>query len=285
MLIAVIRPASTRNVASMCWLWAPGRTTRRSASQVLPVSRISPGIMRRPFSPRRNQPPTRSTPRSVWTLSPTCTRISVFSSISATAASRSPAFSFSKKSSIVSTAPIRGVYRRPPMDARLETAWPLFGLRLRTEHLVLRMPTDDDLTELLQVAKAGIHPPGEMPFGVAWTSLKGASFDRGFMQHYWGTRATFSPENWFLNLMVELDGRPIGAQSVNAEGFPTFRTVHTGSWLGREYQGRGLGKEMRAAVLGFAFDGLGAHVATTGAFLDNGPSTGVSRALGYEEDG
>ena len=171
------------------------------------------------------------------------------------------------------------------MDARLETAWPLFGLRLRTEHLVLRMPTDDDLTELLQVAKAGIHPPGEMPFGVAWTSLKGASFDRGFMQHYWGTRATFSPENWFLNLMVELDGRPIGAQSVNAEGFPTFRTVHTGSWLGREHQGRGLGKEMRAAVLGFAFDGLGAQVATTGAFLDNGPSTGVSRALGYEEDG
>ena len=32
MLIAVIWPASTRNVASMCWLWAPGRTTSRSAS-------------------------------------------------------------------------------------------------------------------------------------------------------------------------------------------------------------------------------------------------------------
>ncbi len=155
------------------------------------------------------------------------------------------------------------------MDARLETAWPLFGLRLRTEQLVLRMPTDDDLAELLQVAKAGIHPPDEMPFGVAWTSLTGTAFDRGFMQHYWGTRAAFSPENWFLNLMVELDGRPIGAQSVNAEGFPTFRTVHTGSWLGREYQGRGLGKEMRAAVLGFAFDGLGAQVAETGAFVDN----------------
>ena len=32
MLIAVMRPASTRNVASMCWVGAPGRTTRRSAS-------------------------------------------------------------------------------------------------------------------------------------------------------------------------------------------------------------------------------------------------------------
>src|SRR6187402_1640431 len=210
MLIAVILPASTRNVASMCWLCAPGRTTSRSASQVLPVSRISPGIILSPFSPRRNQPPTRSTPRRVCTLSPTCTRISVFSSISATAASRSPAFSFSKKSSIVSTAPIRGVYRRPPMDARLESAWPLFGLRLRTEHLVLRLPTDDDVVELLQVAKAGIHPPDEMPFGVAWTSVEGAAFDRSFLQHYWRIRGALSPEAWFLNFMVELDGRPIG---------------------------------------------------------------------------
>ena len=171
------------------------------------------------------------------------------------------------------------------MDARLETAWPLFGLRLRAERLVLRLPTDDDVVELLQVAKAGIHPPNEMPFGEAWTSVEGAAFDRSFLQHYWRTRGAFSPEAWFLNFMVELDGRPIGAQSIDAEGFATFRTVHTGSWLGLEYQGRGLGKEMRSAVLGFAFDGLGAEVAETSAFVDNGPSNGVTRALGYEENG
>ena len=165
------------------------------------------------------------------------------------------------------------------------TAWPLFGLRLRTEHLVLRLPTDDDVVELLQVAKAGIHPPDEMPFGVAWTSVEGEAFDRSFLQHYWRTRGALSPEEWVLNFMVELNGRPIGAQSVDAEGFATFRTVHTGSWLGLAYQGRGLGKEMRAAVLGFAFDGLGAEVAETSAFLDNGPSNGVTRALGYEENG
>jgi RimJ/RimL family protein N-acetyltransferase len=171
------------------------------------------------------------------------------------------------------------------MDARLETAWPLFGLRLRTEHLALRMPTDDDVVELLQVAKAGIHPPDEMPFGVAWTSAEGPAFDRSFLQHYWRTRAAFSPEAWFLNFMVELDRRPIGAQSIDAEEFAIHRTAHTGSWLGLEYQGRGFGKEMRAAVLGFAFDGLGAQVAETSAFLDNRQSNGVSRALGYEENG
>ena len=116
------------------------------------------------------------------------------------------------------------------MDARLQTAWPLFGLRLRTEHLVLRMPTDDDVVELLEVAKAGIHPPDEMPFGMAWTTVEGAAFDRSFMQHYWRTRGAFSPEAWFLNFMVVLDGRPIGAQHVDAEEFAVLRTVHTGSW-------------------------------------------------------
>jgi RimJ/RimL family protein N-acetyltransferase len=173
------------------------------------------------------------------------------------------------------------------MDARmtLTDAWPLFGLRLRTERLVLRMPTDDDVVKLLQVAKAGIHPPDEMPFGVAWSTVQGPAFDRSFMQHYWRTRATFSPEAWFLNLMVELDRRPIGAQSIDAEGFAIHRTVQTGSWLGLEFQGRGLGKEMRGAVLGFAFDGLGARIATTEAFLDNNASNGVSRALGYDENG
>jgi RimJ/RimL family protein N-acetyltransferase len=42
---------------------------------------------------------------------------------------------------------------------------------------------------------------------------------------------------------------------------------------------------MRAAVLGLAFDGLGARVAETSAFLDNAASNAVSRGLGYEENG
>jgi RimJ/RimL family protein N-acetyltransferase len=42
---------------------------------------------------------------------------------------------------------------------------------------------------------------------------------------------------------------------------------------------------MRAAVLHLAFEGLGAVVAYSGAYEDNAPSLGVSRALGYEENG
>ncbi|MFL5688302.1 MAG: GNAT family N-acetyltransferase [Chloroflexota bacterium] len=173
------------------------------------------------------------------------------------------------------------------MDARtaLTDAWPLFGLRLRTERLVLRMPTDDDLPGLLAVAKAGLHPPETMPFGVAWSTLPSPAFERGFLQHYWRLRATWSADAWALNLMVELDGQPIGAQSIDAASFAVHRRVHTGSWLGLPFQGHGYGKEMRAAVLALAFDGLGARVAETEAFLDNAPSNGVSRALGYDPNG
>ena len=172
-----------------------------------------------------------------------------------------------------------------PSVAPLEAVWPLFQLRIRSEHLVLRLPTDDDLVRLLEVAKAGIHPPDEMPFGVAWTSAEGPAFDHGFVAHHWECRAAWSVEDWRLNLMVEMDGRPIGAQTVVGHAFQVHRTVDTGSWLGRAFQGRGLGKEMRSAVLAFAFDGLGAQFAESAAFLDNPASNAVSRGLGYEENG
>jgi len=167
----------------------------------------------------------------------------------------------------------------------LAALWPPFGLRIRSERLVLRLPTDADLVRLIAVARAGIHPPDEMPFGIAWSTTSSPAFERGFLAHHWGLRANWSPEAWHLNLMIELDGRPVGAQSVYATQFAMMRTVATGSWLGRAFQGRGYGREMRAAVLGFAFDGLDARVALTEAFLDNLASNGVSRSLGYEENG
>jgi len=173
------------------------------------------------------------------------------------------------------------------MGARttLTDAWPLFGLRLRTDRLVLHLPGDGDLVRLLALANDGIHDPGTMPFGVAWSTLPSPAFERGFMQHHWGMRGSWSPDRWSLNLLVEWHGDPIGSQTIDATNFTVERTVGTGSWLGRAFQGRGFGKEMRAAVLGFAFDRLGAQIAVSEAFLDNAASNGVSRSLGYEPVG
>jgi len=64
-----------------------------------------------------------------------------------------------------------------------------------------------------------------------------------------------------------------------------LRTFETGSWLGREHQGAGIGKEMRIATLHLGFLGFGAQRATTGAWEDNGPSLGVTNSLGYVANG
>jgi RimJ/RimL family protein N-acetyltransferase len=173
------------------------------------------------------------------------------------------------------------------MTARpdLVDAWPTFGLRLRTERLVMQVPTEDEVLDLMALAKRGIHPPDEMPFGVAWSTLPSPEFERGFMRYHWGTRANWQRESWILDFIIVLDGVIVGSQGLRADDFAATRTIGTGSWLGREYQGRGFGTEMRAAVLGFAFDGLGAKAAETSAFLDNARSNAVSRSLGYEATG
>jgi RimJ/RimL family protein N-acetyltransferase len=72
---------------------------------------------------------------------------------------------------------------------------------------------------------------------------------------------------------------------VGPAAFPVNRWFETGSWLGSEFQGRGLGTEMRAATLHFGFLGLDALMAGTGAFSDNAPSLGVTHKLGYEPNG
>jgi RimJ/RimL family protein N-acetyltransferase len=163
--------------------------------------------------------------------------------------------------------------------------WPLYDLRLRTRRLELRLPNEDEILELCRVARGGIHPPGEMPFGVAWSVKPSPRFEREFIQYHWSARATWSPGAWNLELAVFHEGRPIGQQGLFAREFAVLRTVETGSWLGGPYQGRGLGKEMRGAVLTLAFDGLGAEVAESSAFLDNQASAGVSRSLGYVANG
>jgi RimJ/RimL family protein N-acetyltransferase len=82
-----------------------------------------------------------------------------------------------------------------------------------------------------------------------------------------------------------VEGQVVGVQDINAEHFGTVRSVHTGSWLGRAHHGRGLGKEMRAAILHLAFEGLGALEAHSGAFFDNAPSLATSQSLGYKSNG
>ena len=86
-------------------------------------------------------------------------------------------------------------------------------------------------------------------------------------------------------MAVLVDDELVGVQGMQAKRFPLTREFSTGSWLGIAHQGKGLGKEMRAAILHLGFAGLGALRAYTGAFHDNHASLGVTASLGYEPNG
>jgi len=98
-------------------------------------------------------------------------------------------------------------------------------------------------------------------------------------------RADFSPEAWDLQLAVFHDGELAGCQGLATHDFLVTRTGETGSWLGREFQGRGIGTRMRQAVCALAFDHLGFEEVTSAAFLDNPASLAVSRKVGYRPSG
>ena len=163
--------------------------------------------------------------------------------------------------------------------------WPLFDLQLVTKRLVLRPPRDEDFAGLIEATDAGIHGPEEMPFSVPWTDVEPSARRIMSAKHWWALRANWTSEDWHLGLAVFLEGRPVGVQSILGKHFPTLKEVSTGSWLTKSAQGRGIGREMRAAALRLAFDGLGAEIARSAAFVDNPASLAVSRAIGYRENG
>ncbi len=168
------------------------------------------------------------------------------------------------------------------MDAAI---WPFAALRVRTPALELRYVDDDDLFALVRLAAEGIHDPATMPFKVPWTRAESPDLERNALQHHWLQRATLSRADWRLPLGVWRDGEIVGIQDVFAKQFAVRRTVETGSWLVQRAQGRGIGTEMRAAVLHLAFAGRGAEEALSGSFADNPRSAAVSRHHGYEPNG
>jgi RimJ/RimL family protein N-acetyltransferase len=164
-------------------------------------------------------------------------------------------------------------------------ALPALGLRVRAGDLELRGVTDDLVVELGALAARGVHEPERMPFTYPWTDTPPEDFLRSFAQYHWRCRADFSPQSWDLNLAVLHRGTPVGVQGVGTRDFLVTRTGETGSWLGLEYQGRGLGTAMRQVMCALLLDHLGFTEVTSGAFSDNPASLRVSAKVGYVANG
>lgn len=158
--------------------------------------------------------------------------------------------------------------------------WPLQSLVLTTPRLVLRGLCEAEALHLAQVVPDDVELDPRLP-------LLGVAQQRQlrFLQGYWLQLGSWSPHDWTLPFGVFHDGVLIGLQALEGKDFAVRRTVDTHSWLVPSARGRGLGKQMRSAVLALGFEHLGATHAVTEAWPDNAASLGVSRALGYTDNG
>jgi RimJ/RimL family protein N-acetyltransferase len=161
--------------------------------------------------------------------------------------------------------------------------WPIFDLTLRCRDLELRPVREADLPELAALEPDDFGPDPRLEWLPGLTDRQNRQ--RLFHMTYWKALGTWSPASWELHMAVRHEGRLVGVQTIEGENFPVLRTVDTASWLVPAVRGRGIGVAMRIAVLGLAFDHLGADAAITSAREDNLASIGVSRRVGYRDNG
>jgi RimJ/RimL family protein N-acetyltransferase len=150
----------------------------------------------------------------------------------------------------------------------------------------MRYVTDEFAEQLAELAAAGLHDPATMPFSRPWTDLQPPELQSDRLRYFWRSRAETTPAHWEINLAVhDHDHQLVGRCVVHSDQFLTTATAATGSWLGRQHQGQGLGREIRHAVLHLLFAGLNGEHAVTHAWHDNTASLRVTRSLPYTEDG
>lgn len=164
--------------------------------------------------------------------------------------------------------------------------YPPLHVEVATPRLTLRGASDDLLAALVPMVQAGVVSSDDAPFDDPMSLYEDSPVrEWRWLRAVWRARTRMEPQSWRLAFVVDVGGQVAGMQDVMAEDFPTLGVVTTFSWLSPELRGRGLGREMRTAILHLAFAGLDAREATSEAFADNHPSNAVSQALGYQPDG
>jgi RimJ/RimL family protein N-acetyltransferase len=165
-------------------------------------------------------------------------------------------------------------------------AYPPLGVSVETPRLKLLGATDERLYELLPTVRAGVVSADESPFDDP-ISLYDESPHREWrwLRGIWKGRASVGPDYWRLYFVVSVEGKLVGMQDLLGLEFGTYGTVASFSWLAPDARGRGLGAEMRSAILHLAFAGLDAQEASSDAFLDNAASNRISQEAGYLPNG
>lgn len=167
------------------------------------------------------------------------------------------------------------------MTRTLEEIWPPYGLVVRAGELTMTALRESDVPEVVALVEAGIHDPDAMPFSFPWTRAPAEEIPGNYMRFFGRTLAGTGDGNAALELVVRRGGEIVGLQALNGQDVRTTRRLESGSWLGRRFQGQGIGLAMRQAICAVAFDHLGLDAVTSGAWADNPRSLRISERVGY----
>lgn len=165
--------------------------------------------------------------------------------------------------------------------------YPPLQIRVKTPRLELVGADDEKLAVLAPLVREGKVFAEPAPYDDPMSFYESDPDVRvsKWLQSVWRGRGRFGPAEFRLGFAVLVDGQAVGMQDLIAEKFDTCGTVLSFSWLSTDVRGRGLGTEMRSAMLHLAFAGLDAREAGSDAFIDNIGSNRVSEALGYARNG
>lgn len=163
------------------------------------------------------------------------------------------------------------------------TRWPFDELTISRSEFILRPVRDADIAHFVAIF------PADFELDPTYPSLQGiapaADRERRLVQSIWRHRGCWSIDDWALDFGIWQGDAPIGIQTLEGMRFPQKRTVDTASWIAKPFRGKGFGIQARELVLAFAFEQLGAETAITSAVVTNHASLGVSRHLGYRNNG
>ena len=170
----------------------------------------------------------------------------------------------------------------------MDDLWPLAGLRVRSGDLELRYLDDAHLRR----ARTARGRRASTPRRRCRSPSRGRAAPRprwraASSTYQWGRRASASPREAGRSSSPSCAaGEVLGTQSlIGAATSRSRATAETGSWLGLRHQGQGIGTRMRLMILHLFFEGFDGLRATTSAFDDNAASNGVTRRIGYAENG
>lgn len=163
--------------------------------------------------------------------------------------------------------------------------WLCLTCGVSTPRLVLRSVTDELRNS--QVAARGIHDPAALPFSEPWTAVEAQSCCATSQRplRYLCVAEPKNHEQWPLNLAAHDENEQLtGSCSLESEHVPIRRTAPTRSWIGRQFQGRRLGREMCRAAPHPTFVGPARCTCATRAWHDNTASLSLTRSLPYTEE-